>query len=265
MTIRRDGAQDENEEERYRIFFGDGAKSSDDDIEDNEDEAQEMLAVEQAQQLVQAAGDHATATVFKIIAEEVMGKSGPEREASLLAVTAATTLAASAGVFDSSISTELPDTSKAAENYVRERGARFIGVDVEDTEPHYVGYEESTWPTQPMAQQRRYSALAIGGRLVGVQQRGSEGGIDEVTARRALDAIAQLVDTCSACGMRFDEAMVLEAWVDDKGDTNVTPFAYALAMRQARNDATTWPEMCASALSTDGPVEFRYRATPAAC
>lgn len=263
MPVVCDGAQAESEAERYQLFFGDVENASEDELEEAEDEAHRTLLIEQAEQLVQAAGDQATVSVFKILAEEVMGKSGPEREASLLAVTAATTLAARAGVFDSSISTEVADISKHAENYVRVRGALLISVDGDDADPHDVDFKESSWPTQPTAQQRRYTALAIGGRLVGVKQRGADGAIDELTARRALDAIAQLIDACSACGMHADEATVVEAWVDDKGDPEVTPFAYALAIRQARNDATTWPEICASAVSRDGPVEFRYHATPA--
>ena len=212
---------DETEAERYDRFFGDGPTVSEepppDEVEEEEEDEEPPLAVE-------CARDLATAAVAKIVSEELRAGTNP------LAVTAATTFCAGAGVFDEALTMPPPkDRELLFETVTEATITSKDGPGVADpmllTRP---------WPDEPKEKQHRY---VLTGDVI--EQRPHDRSFTETDAHRAADSLISLVDLLR--GMTPHLApdappALIEAWVDDLDQD--PPFAHLLGIHPL-NDASS--------------------------
>jgi len=191
------------------------------------------------------APDAASKVVAEIVSEEL--RHSTDRNVTLLAVTAATTLCAEAGLFDSALGE--PPKEKTSRPPPMPPGLRLVPI-AEALLPAREGpgvadalMLQRPWPERPKAAQHRYGALLSSDRLSLIEQRPSpRRALDEPDAARAADSILALAGFLTRNLDTQSGHVLVEVWVDDAPSDDhggfgacPSPFAHLLGVHPLRD------------------------------
>mmetsp|Transcript_7413 Transcript_7413/g.24464 ORF Transcript_7413/g.24464 Transcript_7413/m.24464 type:complete len:260 (-) Transcript_7413:204-983(-) len=253
------GEGTETSAERYERFFGDPG-----DAEEAPEAADEVSYGEPDTLAADCAREKASAIVAKIIADEF---AESPTSTTLLAVTAATTFCAGAGLFDAAL--DEPPPAEASPQKLANRELRLVPIDGARSVMirHGPGLADA-FMTRPPTSDHRYAVLLKGRDVVAIEQRPpglsrAELRGNEEAARRAAVSVLNLVDALLAGIIHVkheSESLLLETWIDDDNchSEGETPFAHLTGVHPLDLDDLDEKEEDLDEEDLDGVIEVRY-------